>query len=215
MDYEIRSTATPPEARTEGDRVIVTGVAIPYDTRSAVLNERRKVFRERIMPGAATKTISERDIRACHEHDEVGKLLGRTGSGTLRIADDQRACTYEIDMPNTTLGRDVAEMISRRDVGGSSIKFYAPEARTDWSVENGMALRTVRELALGHISTTASPAYGDTSATLAFRSLGLDEQAAAELAGAEDLPALLELRGVDLAGLVAGTTRPHLAHLYL
>jgi hypothetical protein len=59
--------------------------------------------------GAMTKTLSERDITANHEHDPR-LYLGRTSAGTLRFEDSPTELRYEVDLPDTSAGRDVANL---------------------------------------------------------------------------------------------------------
>jgi hypothetical protein len=65
-------------------------------------------FIEVIRPGAFTRTLAAAtagNIRAIYEHD--GKsLLGRLGAGTLRLSEDSEGLAFELDLPDTNLGRD-------------------------------------------------------------------------------------------------------------
>lgn len=169
LQYETRSLAEPPEIRSaEGGRLVASGVAIRYGVRSKPILGR---FVEEIRSGAATKTMRERDILALHEH-EPAMMLGRTSSGTLRLFDGATELRYEIDLPDTSAGRDVATLLERGDLKGSSFGFRANPKMVSWSVDKGMAVRSVSEIALlHHIATTVDPAYNETSAEVAYRSL--------------------------------------------
>lgn len=166
-DLEIRSLVEPVEFRSGGDnKLVAAGVAMRYDTKSKPINGR---FRETFKPGALTKTIKEQDIRAHNEHD--GPYLGRTGAGTVRLTDDRSALAYEIDLPDTSAGRDAAALLERGDIKGSSIGFLAVRSDVDWSVdEDGMALRSVRAARLFRVDLTTSPYYDESTAEIALRS---------------------------------------------
>src|SRR4051812_22717786 len=72
-------------------------------------------FKERIKPGAfRTSVTGSADIRALVDHD-ASKLLGRTSSGTLRVAEDEHGLRVEIDLPDTSYAKDVRTMVQRRD----------------------------------------------------------------------------------------------------
>lgn len=221
MILERRSVAERPEFATVDGRLVASGVAVPYDSRSKVLTSGdRGAFRERIMPGAARKTLQEQDVFALHEHD-MRNYLARTSNGTLRLVDDDTALRYEIDLPDTSTGRDVAALLERGDVRGASIGFVAIEARTDWTVEDGMALRTIRELRLRDVSTTTNPAYAATSADVALRSAGEDLIAVAEAGHLAELISLRdahctipELDDQDDDGREGTVARPRVAWLY-
>ena len=60
-------------------------------------------------------------MRALFNH-ERGALLGRTCSGTLRLSEDGTGLRYEIDLPDTTVGRDVAALLERGDLTGFLVR---------------------------------------------------------------------------------------------
>ncbi len=188
---ERRTLVEPVEFRSDGTRLVAAGVAIRYGAISKDLGG----FKERIMPGAATKTLKERDITMLHEHDRR-MLLGRTSAGTLRITNNREEMAYEVDVPDTSYGRDLAVSLERRDVSGSSFGFLAIGADTKWSVDDsGTALRSVGALMLDHLSTTCAPAYDEHTAELAMRSLaaqlGQETQPLLEAARRGELPTLI------------------------
>lgn len=119
-------------------------------------------FIEVIRPGAFTRTLAAAtavNIRAIYEHD--GKsLLGRLGSGTLRLSEDSEGLAFELDLPDTTLGRDLAELVKRGDVAGCSFGFLP--VRDTWS-EGAKPVRELRDVDLFEITITANPAYDATS----------------------------------------------------
>lgn len=192
--YETRSLAEPPEVRSDGaGHLVASGVAIRYGVRSKPILGR---FVEEIRSGAATKTMQERDVLALHEH-ERSMMLGRTSSGTLRLTDSATELRYEIDLPDTSVGRDVATLLERGDLKGSSFGFRANPKMVTWSVDKGMAVRSVGEMSLlHHIATTVDPAYNETSAEVAYRSLAdasqLDLRTIIEAAERGDLAKVIE-----------------------
>jgi HK97 family phage prohead protease len=123
-------------------------------------------FTETILPGAFTRSLAAgRDVLALVDHDPA-RLLGRTGSGTLRLAEDSRGLQFELDVPDTQLGRDLLALAERRDIGGASFAFIA--RREDWPARDR---RELRDLDLIEVSIVqAVPAYSGT--TVAARSAG-------------------------------------------
>lgn len=198
MNFERRSFAEPVEFRAKGTSLIASGVAMRYGAKSKPIGGK---FREVFRPRAFAKTIQEQDVRAHHEHG--GPYLARTGASTLRLHDDLDALAYEIDLPDTTAGRDAAALLERGDLGGSSIGFRAMPSRVEWTRDDdGMALRTVGEARLFVVDLVTEPAYGDSTAELALRSLAeatgadlsrvLEAADAGRLADVIDPPAVLE-----------------------
>lgn len=88
-----------------------------------------------------------------------GFLLARTGSGTLRLAEDSRGLHFEIDVPDTQLGRDVLALAERRDLGGMSFSFHP--RRQAWPATDRRELRAVDLIEVSVVQ--AFPAYAATS----------------------------------------------------
>lgn len=131
-------------------------------------------FRERIRQGAFTRALSGgQDILALVDHD-ASRLLARTRNGSLRLSEDTRGLSFSIDLPETTLGRDILTMAERGDLGGASIGFRIPR---DGQRINGRD-RELTAIDLAEISIVQSfPAYAGTS--IAARSQPCDRTAAA------------------------------------
>lgn len=119
-------------------------------------------FTEVILPGAFTHTLAEgRDILALADHD-IRAVLARTRSGTLRLAEDTRGLHFELDVPNTSAGRDILELAERGDVGGASFGFTVPKDGERWAADR----RELRAINLHEISiVSAHPAYDGTIVT--------------------------------------------------
>lgn len=198
IDLECRSLVEPPEFRSVGDnRIVAAGVAMRYGAKSKPINGQ---FREQFSPGAFAKTIQEQDIRSANEHG--GPYLARTGAGSLRLTDDRSVLAYEIDLPDTTAGRDAAALLERGDIKGSSIGFRAMPQGADWGLDtDGMALRTVTEARLFRVDLTTAPYYDDSTAEIALRSFA--EQHGLELRSVQDA-----LIGGSFATLLAPTGDP-------
>lgn len=116
-------------------------------------------FTERILPGAFRKSLlSSRDVLALVDHDP-SRLLARTASGTLRMEEDARGLHFAIEVPDTSLGRDILAMAERGDLGGMSFGFRATQER--WPSADARELLAVD---LHEISVVqAFPAYAATS----------------------------------------------------
>lgn len=144
----------------EDKPTMITGYAAVFNSKTTIGNW----FEEIIEPGAFSRSLSENgDVRALFNHN-WDKVLGRTKSGTLRLEEDDRGLKFEIDVPNTSAGRDLAESMDRRDIDQCSFGFWITEETWDYSVEP--ALRTIHEVELYEISVVSIPAYEDTEASL-------------------------------------------------
>jgi HK97 family phage prohead protease len=120
-------------------------------------------FQEKLHPKAFDKVLKTADVRGLRNHDP-DKLLGRTKSGTMRLHTDKDALHYEIDVPQTTEGRDTVEMIKRGDLDGSSFSFMVDDDGDEWDDESDPPTRTVHSIRdLFDVGPVTYPAYLDTS----------------------------------------------------
>jgi len=112
---------------------------------------------ETIAAGAFSQTLEERtDILALVDHDPH-RVLARTRSGSLRLSEDTRGLTFDLDVPDTQAGRDVLTLAERGDLGGMSFGFEAIDEHVDG------ARRELRAVDLFEISIVAAfPAYEGT-----------------------------------------------------
>lgn len=163
----------------EGGGVVVTGyAAVFYDAedRGTEYQLYRDIV-ERIKPGAFDRAIKEDDVRALFNHDH-SLVLGRNKAGTLRLSVDAKGLRYEIDAPDTATGRDVAELIRRGDVTGSSFCFV-PDVTT-YREEGDTYIVERESVRLFDVSPVTFPAYEAT--TTGLRSDGDAEAIRAEVA---------------------------------
>lgn len=145
------------ELRAAGNKV--EGYAAVFDKFSEDLGG----FIEKIERGAFTRSLArKKDVLALYDHDPRN-LLGRTSSGTLRLSEDTRGLHFSLDMPNTSLGRDVLELVSRGDVRGASFAFRTAKGGDRWVQEGGKPLRILSDIELFDVTITSQPAYPDTS----------------------------------------------------
>lgn len=166
----------------------VHGYAAVYGVESEDLGG----FRERIAPGAFSGVLDS-DVRALLNHDP-NEVLGRTRSGTLRLADDQRGLRFELDLPDSPLGENVRSAVGRGDLDGASFRFEIGEE--EWAGD----LRTVRTVKqLRDVTLATYPAYPAASIELRTRPVndgGERRQEGAEMA-TEDQDGAAEERSAE------------------
>lgn len=160
-DIEKRSYVNAVEHRADDGKRTLVGYAAVFERLADIGG----YFQEKIAPGAFSDAIKG-DIRALVDHD-TGRVIGRTKSGTLRLAEDGKGLLVEIDVPNTTEGNDLWELVGRGDISGMSFGFRV--TKETWDETGDTPVRTIEKLNLLEVSAVAWPAYEDT--TLAKRSL--------------------------------------------
>ncbi len=155
---------------------VLSGYAAVFGVLSSEMGPQGKRFRERIMPGAFRSALaSGENVLAFYHHGLAGGMpgstmpLGSTQDGSLRIHEDAHGLGFELELPDTTQGRDLAVLAKKGTVKGASFAFRGQ--RDTWHREqDGLLVRTMHEIVgLRDVSPTHSPAYADT--TIAIRSL--------------------------------------------
>lgn len=128
-------------------------------------------YTETVSPQAFDRTLEAvaagtADVVLCLDHDRH-KILGRTRSGTLKLSKDSHGLKVACELPGTSLGADVAELVRRQDCYGMSFAFRC--AKDSW--ENGR--RTLLDVDLVDVSVlTTEPAYGQTSVSVRHSQTG-------------------------------------------
>lgn len=182
-NIEKRASGLGVEVRADSDKRTLVGYAAKFDRLASIGG----YFDEKIAPGAFSDAI-DGDIRALVDHDP-GRVIGRTKSGTLRLAEDGTGLRVEIDVPDTTDGNDLWVLVERGDISGMSFGFRV--TKETWDETGDVPVRTIHMLELHEVSAVAWPAYEDT--TIGLRSL---EAARAEGGAAKEVA---EKRAADAA----------------
>lgn len=154
--------------RAEGEdgAQYIEGYAIIFNQRSKLIREWGEEFTEIIAPEAVDKVLQNPELNVIATVDHWrDKMLGRTKSGTLELIKDERGLKYRIKVPDTQLGRDMAELISRGDYFESSFIFTMADFREE---KNGTEVtRTVLEIEnLFDVSVVIDGAYANTAVTM-------------------------------------------------
>lgn len=183
-----------PENAPPGSIGTLSGYALKYNSLSQDLGG----FVEVLRPGCFAESLKTADVRCLIDHNSE-RLIGRTGSKTLRLADDATGLAFDDDLPDVTYARDLKIVVDRRDKDGMSFGFLCDEA--EWSIWPGdptgeTYLRTIVRARLIEISCVTFPAYLDTSAAIRSRDLFIAGRSAAPAAIRDPRPHLILL---DLA----------------
>jgi HK97 family phage major capsid protein/HK97 family phage prohead protease len=160
-----------PQKRSKAEKSrLVRGYGILFNHESRDLGG----FVEEISPTALDMAlVDSSDIKVYLDHNRDRGILARRnkGNGSLSVSIDERGVIYEFDAPNTALGDEVVEGLSRGDYNESSFAFTV--AKDSWDKRSdGTYKRTVLAIErLYDFSIVADGAYSDTYVSLAKRSL--------------------------------------------
>jgi HK97 family phage prohead protease len=171
---EIRTTSTDFELRAEeGDGMTFTGYASVFNSSSEDLGG----FREFVAPGAFKRSLQARnEIKLLWNHDTSEPLASVRG-GSLQLFEDSHGLKVTAKLPNTTRGRDVAELLRSKVIDSMSFGFNV--IKDSWS--NNGSVRTLESVRLSEVSVVTFPAYQATTAQVRSMAPSID---ADELANA-------------------------------
>lgn len=155
-------------AASEG---VLNGLVTPFNIWTNIGDVKRGGFKERISPGTFAKTLQERDVVLINNHD-TGQPMARTsvkdGPGSLSLTEDSSAGLRARAIPvDTSYARDVMALAEAGVVRGMSFGFEV--IKDSWTDDEGRASnaqvgtqRTIHEVRLFEVTTTAFPAYETT-----------------------------------------------------
>jgi len=159
------------DAGVEGRHFV--GHAAVFNQRTAIGDPTRWGFYEVVAPTAFDKTLREADVVMLSDHDP-SKPLARTSAGTMTLRADGVGLLADVpEIPATTYGNDLVLNLEKKNVAGMSFGFQV--VQDDWATErqstNGgleveVEVRTLLEVRLIEVSTTAFPAYAGTDASV-------------------------------------------------
>ena len=155
---EVRVNTTDIEIRAEGDGMTFTGYASVFNSPSEDLGG----FIEYVAPGAFKRSLQSRnEVKLLWNHDS-GEPLASLRGGTMQLVEDERGLKVTATLPQTTRGRDVAELLRTKVIDSMSFGFNV--IKDTWSRDGQN--RTLESVRLFEVSVVSFPAYGATTATV-------------------------------------------------
>lgn len=137
---------------------------------AAVFNQTTEIagaFREQVDPTAFNRTIQRADVRFLYNH-EPDSVMARTTNGTLRLSTDREGLVSDADLDSKDW--DVQRLLPKmesRNVTQMSFAFRTVEEEWDDHPEDeGLPIRTLKEVQLFDVSPVTFPAYEGTDAEL-------------------------------------------------
>ena len=147
------------EVRETGNGMSFSGYAAVFNSPSEPLP-----FTEIIREGAFSKSLrAKNNVMMLWSHD-TSQPLASTRSKTMTLMEDSRGLLVDAALPQTSLGRDVAELLRSKVVDSMSFGFSVPARGDIWSADG--QTRELTEIRLHEVSVVSFPAYTKTSASV-------------------------------------------------
>ncbi len=153
---EVRTNSVDFEVRAEGDGMSFTGYASVFNSPSQDLGG----FIEYVAPGAFKRSLQSRnEVKLLWNHDS-GEPLASLRGGTMSLTEDEYGLKVSAKLPNTTRGRDIAELLRTKVIDSMSFGFNV--IKDTWSRDG--QTRTLDSVRLFEVSIVSFPAYEATTA---------------------------------------------------
>ncbi|NHF62240.1 HK97 family phage prohead protease [Microcella pacifica] len=173
-EYERRAIERPVQLRAapEGSSSpgILDGYALTFNSLSRDLGGWFEVI-DPTAPGEVRDDGMldlEQHVRViCRTNHDSNLLLGTTDAGSLRLYVDEVGVRYEVDLPDTSYGRDASVLADRGDLRFSSFAFWVLPDGADWEYDaEDRLVRRVKALRLVDVAPVSDPAYWGSSVGL-------------------------------------------------
>lgn len=147
-----------------------------FNQKSKLIREWGDVFFEIIAPGAFDNVLRDEGLNCLATVDHSrGKMLGRNKSGTLTLSTDNTGLKASVEVPDTTLGRDMVVMIERGDYFEGSFIYTIAENGVSYDRSGDIAVRTVTNIAdLYDVSIVIDGAFANTAIKLRSTELEIE-----------------------------------------
>jgi HK97 family phage prohead protease len=153
---EVRTNSVEFEIRAEGDGMTFTGYASVFNSPSQDLGG----FIEYVAPGAFKRSLQSRnEVKLLWNHD-AGEPLASLRGGSMQLVEDERGLKVTASLPQTSRGRDVAELLRTKVIDSMSFGFNV--IKDTWSRDG--QTRTLDSVRLFEVSIVSFPAYEATTA---------------------------------------------------
>ena len=147
-------------AKKDSEKKVIQGYAVVFDSWTDI-SSWGEIWKECIRKGAFTQSLKENSILALYNHD-FNNVLARKDVN-MKLVEDDKGLYFEIELPDTTQGNDLYELIDKGIVNQCSFSGYV--RKNLWSEDNGgNVLREILEIDLIEITITPIPAYEVTEA---------------------------------------------------
>lgn len=141
----------------------VEGLAVVFDSESRDMGFIETISKDAI----SEETIRNSDIFATLDHDKSRGILARSryGEGTLKLELKDDGLHYSFDAPNSPLGDELLEYLTRGEITTSSFAFVVDKENGDewFRGDDGKLRRNIKKIyRLYDVSPVFEPAYLET-----------------------------------------------------
>lgn len=154
IDVEISAKSN----KVKGSIGELSGYAIKFNKPSVA----EAPFTEYIM-STALDHVDISKVLILYDHN-YANVLGRVDAGTLELNVDNIGLKFKVQVPDTSLGRDVYANVKAGNLKGMSFGFTVAKGGDSWKQTRPKPTRFITQIKkVNEISIVSLPAYDDTS----------------------------------------------------
>jgi len=150
-------------AEAVNEDLLVTGYPVVYDSPTVIFEYEGIKYSEMIKRGALDGADMS-DVPFKYNHSSDVMVMARTRNRTLSLVIDEKGLRMTANLARTTAGRDLYELIRRKDIDKMSFAFAVEKDSYDVQTRTRVIEKIRR---IGDVSAVDSPAYD--KATISVR----------------------------------------------
>lgn len=153
-------------ATGEQQKMLVTGYAAVFDTPTVLFTDDNGNEYSEIIKKGAFDDCDFKDTVFRYNHNDSYSILARTSNNTLVIEVDNIGLKITAEIANTTAGKDIYELIRRKDINKMSFGFLVDD---DEYIGYTRYIHKIKKVV--DVSAVDDPAYDSTSITVLKRNI--------------------------------------------
>ena len=160
---------TASDEAVEQKKMLVAGYVIKFGEPTVLGKDSKgRSICEVYDPGCVDAATDLTNCIMRYNHNDDYQVLARTSNDTLRLTVDAVGVKVDAEIADTTQGRDIYELIRRRDITAMSAGFAVDSDEFDYNTST----RHIQHIAaIRDASVVDNPAYASTSVDVVKRSV--------------------------------------------
>ena len=160
---------TTQSGQAEQDKMLITGYLLKFGEPTVLFkDENGRSVCEVYDQGCVDEGTDLSNCIMRYNHNDDYQVLARTTNGTLQLSVDDIGVKVDAEIANTTQGKDIYELIRRRDITAMSAGFCVDSDDFDYATNT----RHIQHIAaIRDASVVDTPAYASTSVDVVKRSI--------------------------------------------
>ena len=158
----------------QDDKMLVTGYLLKFGEPTVLYkDENGRSVCEVYDQGCVDEGTDLSNCIMRYNHNDDYQVLARTSNDTLQLTVDAVGVKVDAEIANTTQGKDIYELIRRRDITAMSAGFCVDSDDFDYATST----RHIQHIAaIRDASVVDNPAYASTSVDIVQRSIEAAEK---------------------------------------